>query len=85
LWATHNVRWHTTGSKQFHHRVAGDLELNYEAMELAADPGHTLITFTAAPDIPAFQALAFLTSWAGSAANAPRSEQPSSAAVDPHA
>jgi transcriptional regulator with XRE-family HTH domain len=73
LWSTHNVRWHTTGSKQFHHRIAGDLELDYEAMELAADPGHTLITFTAAPDTPASEALAFLASWAGSAASAPRS------------
>jgi transcriptional regulator with XRE-family HTH domain len=64
LWATHNVRWHTTGSKQFHHRVAGDLDLDYEAMELAADPGHTLITFTASPATPSLDALAFLTSWA---------------------
>lgn len=65
LWATHNVRWHTTGSKQFHHRVAGDLELDYEAMELAADPGHVLITFTAPPGSSSEEALAFLGSWAG--------------------
>ena len=64
LWATHNVRWHTTGSKKFHHRVAGDLELDYEAMELAADAGHVLVTFTAAADTASEQALAFLTSWA---------------------
>lgn len=68
FWATHNVRWHTTGTKQFRHRVAGDLELDYEAMELTADPGHTLITFTAQPGSPAEQALAFLASWAGRAA-----------------
>lgn len=67
LWASHDVRWHTTGSKLFHHRVAGDLELDYEAMALAADPGHTLITFTAATDSPAEQALAFLASWADAA------------------
>ncbi|MDX6230211.1 MAG: hypothetical protein QOI76_3601 [Frankiales bacterium] len=72
LWATHNVRWHTTGSKQFHHRVAGDLELDYEAMEVAADPGHTLITFTAPADSPAQEALAFLAIWAGSTATLAR-------------
>ena len=49
LWATHNVRWHTTGTKRFHHRVVGDLALAYEGLELAGDPGQTLITFTAAP------------------------------------
>lgn len=64
LWATHDVRWHTTGTKRFHHRVAGDLDLDYEAMELAADPGLVLITFTAAADTASAQALAFLSSWA---------------------
>lgn len=70
LWATHNVRWHTTGSKQFHHRVAGDLRLDYEAMAMAADPGHTLITFTAPHRSAAEQALTFLASWSGNAGSA---------------
>lgn len=73
LWATHNVRWHTTGTKKFRHRVAGDLELDYEAMALAADPGHVLITFTAAPDTASAQALAFLTSWAAAPISAEQS------------
>jgi transcriptional regulator with XRE-family HTH domain len=42
LWATHNVRWHTTGTKLFHHPVVGDLSLAYEGLELTADPGQTL-------------------------------------------
>jgi transcriptional regulator with XRE-family HTH domain len=66
LWATHNVRWHTTGTKRFHHRVVGDLSLTYEALALAADPGQTLITFTADPSSPSQQALSFLASWAAS-------------------
>ena len=65
LWATHNVRWHTQGSKQFRHRMVGDLTLDYEAMQMAADPGHTLITFSAPADSTAEHALAFLSSWAG--------------------
>jgi transcriptional regulator with XRE-family HTH domain len=64
LWATHNVRWHTTGTKHFHHRVVGDLSLDYEGLELAGDPGQTLITYTAEPSSPSQQALAFLASWA---------------------
>ena len=35
-------------------------------MALAADPGQTLITFTAEPCSPSQQALAFLASWAAS-------------------
>jgi transcriptional regulator with XRE-family HTH domain len=66
LWATHDVRWHTTGTKRFHHQVVGDLSLTYEGLALAADPGQTLITFTAEPGSPSQQALTFLASWAAS-------------------
>lgn len=64
LWATHNVRWHTTGIKHYRHRVIGELALAYEGMALPADPGQTLITFTAAPGTAAHEALSFLASWA---------------------
>jgi transcriptional regulator with XRE-family HTH domain len=66
LWATHDVRWHTSGSKRFHHPVVGDLALAYEGLELAGDPGQTLITYTAEPGSASRQALTFLASWAGS-------------------
>jgi len=68
LWATHDVRWHTTGTKHFRHRVVGDLALAYEGLELTADPGQTLITYTAEPGSPSQEALGFLTSWAAAAA-----------------
>ena len=80
LWATHNVRWHTTGTKHFHHRVVGDLTLAYEGMGLAADPGQTLITFTAEPGSPSSQALQFLASWASS----DRQPAPPDLANEPH-
>jgi transcriptional regulator with XRE-family HTH domain len=66
LWAAHDVRWHTTGTKRFHHQVVGDLSLTYEGLALAADPGQTLITFTAEPGSSSQQALTFLASWAAS-------------------
>jgi transcriptional regulator with XRE-family HTH domain len=79
LWAAHNVRWHTTGTKRYHHRVVGDLELAYEGLELPGDPGQTLITFTADPGSPSHQALGFLASWAGTALSSSRQETPSEA------
>jgi transcriptional regulator with XRE-family HTH domain len=66
LWATHNVRWHTTGTKHFRHRVVGDLSLAYEGLALTADQGLTLLTYTAEPGSPSQQALRFLASWATS-------------------
>jgi transcriptional regulator with XRE-family HTH domain len=64
LWAAHNVRHHRTGLKRLHHPTVGDLHLTYEAMELTADPGLTLITYTAEPGSPSQDALNLLASWA---------------------
>jgi hypothetical protein len=44
--------------------VVGDLALAYEGLDLAGDPGQTLITFTADPGSASRQGLAFLASWA---------------------
>lgn len=64
LWATHNVAMHQTGLKRIHHPVAGDLDLSYEAMEIASDPGLTLLVYTAEPKSATDEALKFLGSWA---------------------
>ncbi|GAA3675494.1 helix-turn-helix transcriptional regulator [Arthrobacter ginkgonis] len=66
LWAGHDVRIHTTGTKRFHHPVAGDLSLQYETLDLPGDEGQTLFTFTAEPGSASENALAFLASWAAS-------------------
>jgi transcriptional regulator with XRE-family HTH domain len=63
-WAAHNVRLHQTGVKRFHHPVVGDLTLTFEMMELAADPGLNLLTFTAEPGSKSDEALNLLGSWA---------------------
>jgi transcriptional regulator with XRE-family HTH domain len=63
-WADHNVRLHQTGAKRFHHPVVGELTLNFEMMELAADPGLNLLTFTAEPGSKSDEALNLLGSWA---------------------
>jgi hypothetical protein len=64
LWVSHDVRWHSSGTKRFRHRIVGDLALAYEALELPDDPGQALITFTAEPGSPSAEALGFLASWA---------------------
>jgi transcriptional regulator with XRE-family HTH domain len=63
-WAAHNVRHHDAGVKRFHHPVVGALELSYDALPLPADPGLTLVTYTAAPGSRSEETLGLLGSWA---------------------
>ncbi|WP_019929017.1 helix-turn-helix domain-containing protein [Nocardia sp. BMG111209] len=63
-WAAHNVRFHRTGRKRLHHRIVGELELTYEALELPADPGLTLFAYTAEPGTPTDERLRLLAEWA---------------------
>ena len=75
LWASHDVRWHTSGTKRFAHRVVGELTLAWEGLELPGDPGQALIAFTAEPGTPSAQALGFLASWASSLPSHPSTSQ----------
>ena len=63
-WATHNVRFHRTGFKDIHHPVVGDLHLTFEAMELPADPGLSLVVYSAEAGSPSADGLSMLASWA---------------------
>jgi hypothetical protein len=63
-WAAHNVRRHYAGTKVFRHPVVGELELAYESMELAEDPGFTLTVYPALPGSPSDERLRLLASWA---------------------
>jgi hypothetical protein len=74
-WAQHDVRLHHTGTKTFHHPAVGELILDYESMDLHADPGLNLTVYTAAPGTPAHDALRLLASWAATQENAVRSPQ----------
>jgi transcriptional regulator with XRE-family HTH domain len=77
-WASHDVRLHRTGAKRFHHPVVGDLALSFESMELAADPGLNLLTYTAEAGSTSEEALNLLGSWA---ATLEREEQAARAAM----
>jgi hypothetical protein len=67
-WAAHDVRFHVSGVKDFHHPVVGDITLNYERLELAADSGLAIMTYTAEPGSESEQALRLLGSWAATTA-----------------
>ena len=78
-WAAHDVRYHRTGRKRIHHPLVGDLELDYEAFELAGDPGQRINVYTAPPDSASEEALNLLASWT---AREPAPGAPTAAAHD---
>ena len=67
-WAKHDVRFHISGVKRFHHSQVGDLQLNYERLEVVFDTGLTIFTYTADPGTRSAEALALLGSWAATTA-----------------
>ena len=66
-WAAHKVRFHRTGHKKLHHPVVGDLDLNFEAMELPSQPGLTLLVYTAPQHSTTADSPKVLASWAATA------------------
>ena len=81
-WAAHNVKFHRTGRKRVHHPVVGDLELDFESLDLPADPGLRVTTYTAEPGSASADGLTLLASWA---ATVDRPEQPAHTRVSPEA
>ena len=66
-WAAHNVRFHDTGLKHFHHPAVGELHLSFNRLDLAADHGLTIFTYAAEPGSRSEEALKLLGSWAATA------------------
>ena len=58
------MKFHRSGLKRLHHPVVGDLDLNYESMELPSEPGLVLNVYTAPAGSPSSDALKMLASWA---------------------
>ena len=63
-WAAHDVRFHATAVKHFHHPVVGELSLGFNRLDIAADHGLTLFTYAAEPGSRSEEALNLLGSWA---------------------
>ena len=70
-WASHDVRFHNSGTKRFMHPLAGELTLNFDRFDLAADTGLTMFTYTAEPGTRSAEGLDLLASWAATP-HAPR-------------
>jgi hypothetical protein len=66
-WAAYNVKYHRSGRKQVSHPIVGALDLDYEAINMASDPGLTIMAYFAEPDSPSAERLALLASWAATA------------------
>jgi transcriptional regulator with XRE-family HTH domain len=63
-WAQYDVRLHRNGVKTFQHPAVGTLEVHFDALELPATPGLTMITYSAEPGSPSEDGLRLLASWA---------------------
>ena len=74
-WAAHDVRFHNTGVKHFHHPVVGELSLSFNRLDLPADRGLTIFTYAAEPGSRSEEALKLLGSWAATA-DPPESARP---------
>jgi len=70
-WASQDVRFHRSGRKRLNHPVVGELDLDFEAMQLPSEPGLQLNVYTAAADTPTADKLKLLASWAASQENLP--------------
>jgi hypothetical protein len=63
-WASQDVRYHRSGRKRLRHPVVGLLDLDFEAMQLASQPGLQLNVYTAPAGTPSADGLRLLASWA---------------------
>ncbi|MFI2231095.1 helix-turn-helix transcriptional regulator [Nocardia testacea] len=86
LWARHDVRTKTAGTKRFHHEMVGELTLSYESFTVNGVPGQTLIVYHAEPGSASERALSLLGSLtAAESAGAgphPLPEAPPNQAID---
>jgi len=83
-WAAHDVEYYRSGIQPFHHPVAGDVDLEYDALEIPADPGQTIIAYSAEPGSAARDALDLLISWAATHHQAGQPDPAHPASRHPH-
>jgi transcriptional regulator with XRE-family HTH domain len=70
-WAAQDVYVHRHGTKRFRHPVIGELDLDFEALELAGDETLTILTYSAEPGTPSGDGLELLASWAATQQTVP--------------
>ena len=65
------MRFHRSGQKRLRHPAVGQLDLDFEALELPSSPGLHLNVYTAAAGTPTADGLKLLASWAASQEHLP--------------
>jgi MmyB-like transcription regulator ligand binding domain/Helix-turn-helix domain len=65
-WAQHDVKFHRSGQKRLRHPIVGQLDLDFESMQVSSAPGLQLNVYTAAAGTPTSDGLKLLASWAAS-------------------
>ncbi|MCX4669519.1 helix-turn-helix transcriptional regulator [Streptomyces sp. NBC_01381] len=70
LWATHDVREKSHGTKRFRHPLVGEMTLSFETLRLPDDHDQSLVTYHAQPDSASAEALRLLASWGTDATRA---------------
>ncbi|TAK68560.1 MAG: XRE family transcriptional regulator [Actinomycetota bacterium] len=61
LWAGHDVRLCTSGTKRLRHPTVGELRLDYEVLQLPEGSGQRILAHTAEPGSASYAALRLLT------------------------
>lgn len=67
LWATHDVKEKSHGTKRLRHPLVGELTLSYETFKLPDDYDQSVITYHAEPGSPSAESLRLLASWGADA------------------
>lgn len=67
-WASQDVKFHRSGLKRLRHPAVGQLDLDFEAMDLPSEPELRLNVYTAPAGSPTADGLRLLASWAASQA-----------------
>lgn len=73
-WASHDVRYHRSGTKRVRHPLVGEITLSYERLELPADPGLAIVSYSAEPGSPSESALKELAGWSEARSRLQRTE-----------
>jgi transcriptional regulator with XRE-family HTH domain len=63
LWGAQDVHVIRDGTKRFHHPVVGDVELQYESLDVPGDVALSVAVYSPAPGSPSEDALTVLASW----------------------
>jgi len=70
LWAAHEVKEKSFGTKLVRHPLVGEMTLSYETLRMPSEPSLFLTTYHAEPGTPSAEALQLLASWGKDASRA---------------